>query len=149
MTQEARLTWQWLCDGGFVVLIVLPIGVSNALLRSIADDLLLPDECEGDLTPVITDQPASLTVCQGETATFTVGAFGTEPLNYQWRLDGNSIAGATASAYTIEPASPPDAGDYDVVVESSCGTTTSYAATLTVVTTEDCDDDNVCTDDIC
>ena len=46
------------------------------------------------IAPAITQQPVSLTVTQGQTATFTVGASGT-PLNYFWKKNGTFIPGAT------------------------------------------------------
>ncbi len=49
--------------------------------------------------PAITGQPASLILCTGANATFTVTATGTG-LTYQWRKNGVNIAGATnASLY--------------------------------------------------
>src|SRR5262245_50999765 len=39
--------------------------------------------------PEITTQPASATVCEGDSATFTVVATGEEPIAYQWRKDGS------------------------------------------------------------
>ena len=50
--------------------------------------------------PSITTQPASRTVTAGQTAAFSVIAGGTSPLSYQWRKNGASIGGATASSYT-------------------------------------------------
>ena len=43
--------------------------------------------------PAITLRPASQTVATGQSASFTVGAFGSEPLSYQWARDGAPIAG--------------------------------------------------------
>ncbi|MFM8358661.1 MAG: DNRLRE domain-containing protein, partial [Verrucomicrobiota bacterium] len=42
----------------------------------------------GSTAPVITGQPASLTVTAGQPASFTVQATGTAPLAYQWRRNG-------------------------------------------------------------
>jgi hypothetical protein len=63
--------------------------------------------------------------------TFNVSATGTG-LIYQWRKGGNNISGATSSSYTINGVVAGDAGNYDVVVTSSCGNTTSDIATLTI-----------------
>lgn len=83
--------------------------------------------------PTITQQPASMTVNTGQTATFSVTATGTAPLSYQWQKGTTNIANATASSYTT-PATT--AGDnntqYRVVVTNSAGNVTSSAATLTV-----------------
>ena len=82
--------------------------------------------------PAITNQPLSLTVTQGLSATFTVGASGSTPLSYQWRLNTTNIGGATASSYTRGNVQPADAGTYSVVVTNSAGSATSLDATLTV-----------------
>jgi photosystem II stability/assembly factor-like uncharacterized protein len=77
-------------------------------------------------------QPASQTVCAGNSAGFTVVASGTGPFGYQWRKNGANIPGATGSAYTISSVVAGDAGNYDVVVTGACGSATSNPATLTV-----------------
>ena len=50
--------------------------------------------------PQIATQPANQTVIVGQTATFSVVATGTAPLQYQWRENGTAITGATGSSYT-------------------------------------------------
>jgi len=82
--------------------------------------------------PTITTQPQSQTVVAGSPATFSVGAYGTLPLTYQWSKDGNGIAGATDSAYTIASAQTTDAGTYAVAVSNSFGFAISSNAVLTV-----------------
>ncbi|MDQ5857382.1 MAG: immunoglobulin domain-containing protein, partial [Acidobacteriota bacterium] len=83
-------------------------------------------------------QPVSQTVCPGSSASFTVGAAGTN-LSYQWRKDGSplsnggNISGATSATLTINPATAADNGSYTVVITGNCGSpVTSAAATLTV-----------------
>jgi hypothetical protein len=84
------------------------------------------------LPPTISSQPASQIVCTGSNVTFSVTATGTG-LTYQWRKNTVNIPGATSASYTINGATPGDAGNYDVVVTSSCNTTvTSNTAILTV-----------------
>ncbi len=69
----------------------------------------------------------------GQTATFSVTATGSGPLNYQWQKGTTPIAGATFASYTIPPASTFDNGSrYSVVVSNSGGGVTSNAATLSV-----------------
>ena len=82
--------------------------------------------------PTITTQPISRTVAQGSSVTFTVAASGTTPLTYQWRLNGASISGATASSYTRANVQATDAGSYSVLVSNSAGSATSANAVLTV-----------------
>ena len=55
----------------------------------------------------ITTQPASLAVCVGVTADFSVTATGTGPLTYQWYLNSSTLlAGKTSSSLTILNAQP-------------------------------------------
>ena len=83
-------------------------------------------------TPIITADPQSAAVAQGENVSFAVTATGQQPLSYQWRFNGAPIGGAVGSSYQILNAQPSHAGSYDVVVSNAAGSTTSAAATLTV-----------------
>ena len=80
-----------------------------------------------------TGQPQSLTVVQGQTATFSVNAVGSNPLTYQWRFGGVNITGATNAVLTLANAQPAQAGLYSVVISNPFGATTSANATLTVL----------------
>jgi hypothetical protein len=83
--------------------------------------------------PVITTQPSNQGVVVGQSATFSVVASGTAPLSYQWRKNGSSISGATATSYTTPSATVADNGAlFSVTVTDSVGTVTSDNATLTV-----------------
>jgi hypothetical protein len=85
--------------------------------------------------PQITAQPSAQTVAVGQTATFSVVATGTASLSYQWRKDGTSITGATASSYTTPAAQGDDSGaSFTVIVSNTAGEATSNAAKLTVTT---------------
>lgn len=87
----------------------------------------------GDAPSLIT-QPLSQTIAAGGTATFTVSAFGTNPLSYQWRKDGVAIAGATASTLTLNNLTTLQGGDYTVVVTNPLGSVTSRFARLVIGT---------------
>ncbi len=83
--------------------------------------------------PQITTQPANQAVSVGQTATFSVAATGSAPLQYQWRKGGSTIAGATASSYTTPATVIGDNGSsFTVIVSNAAGSMTSNAATLTV-----------------
>ena len=77
--------------------------------------------------------PESLSLLPGQQAQFTVAATANA---FQWRRNGVSIAnssrvsGATTSTLAISQVSGTDAGLYDCVVTSPCGTITSAPATL-------------------
>ncbi|MEO7266053.1 MAG: hypothetical protein ABIW38_14145, partial [Ferruginibacter sp.] len=84
------------------------------------------------VAPAITTQPATQTICVGANVTFNVVATGSG-LTYQWRKGGINIPGATAASYTITGVIAGDAGNYDVVISSSCSlSVTSSIAVLTV-----------------
>ena len=91
------------------------------------------------IDPIIVSQPADLAVGIGSNATFSVGAYGTDPLNYQWKQNGNNlydvqgyISGAMTSSLTINSASKNDSGTYTVFVYNQVGSLTSSDANLTV-----------------
>src|SRR5581483_1458267 len=88
----------------------------------------------GSLSPQIGQQPGNLTVPSGAPATFSITAFGDQPLNYQWQRDGTSILSATNSSYTLQPTALSDNGaNFNCVVSNSFGTASSGTATLTVI----------------
>jgi hypothetical protein len=80
--------------------------------------------------PYIYIQPTSLTVSALDTATFNVGAAGSDTLRYQWKYFGANIPGATNSSYSIKSVKPSDLGNYYVVVSNSFGGVSSALATL-------------------
>jgi sugar lactone lactonase YvrE len=82
--------------------------------------------------PAITAQPVSLLNDLGTTATFSVTATGTDPLDYQWRLNGTNVAGATNSTLTLTKVQSTNAGNYSVLVTNLAGWTVSSNALLTV-----------------
>ena len=86
--------------------------------------------------PIVVTPPANQTVIAGQTASFSVSATGTGPLNYQWLKGGVAIGGATSSSYTTPATVAGDSGSiFTVTVKNSAGSVTSAPATLTVTTT--------------
>jgi hypothetical protein len=83
-----------------------------------------------DPLAAITSQPGSLTVTEGDPASFSVSTTGAS--SFQWRKDGSPIGGATSSTYNIASTTLADAGVYTVAVTGDCGTVVSNGATLTV-----------------
>jgi glucose/arabinose dehydrogenase len=87
----------------------------------------------GSGPPQIGAHPLSVTVTAGRPASFSVSAFGTEPLSYQWQRDGVDIPGATSYSYTLASTALADSGaQFRCVVTNSLGSATSQAAVLTV-----------------
>ena len=82
---------------------------------------------------MITQQPQSQVVTQGENASFSVVASGTAPLSYQWNLNGTPVVGATNASLALTNVQATDAGGYTVVVTNLGGSITSAVATLTVL----------------
>ena len=85
--------------------------------------------------PTITVQPASIAVCSGANASFSVTATGT----YQWQVSTaavptfTNIGGATSATLNLTAVTAGMSGNqYRCVVTGQCGSTTSNAATLTV-----------------
>jgi hypothetical protein len=85
------------------------------------------------LPPTISTQPKAVTNYAGLNATFSVGAYGSVPLSYQWQKNNVDIGGANSSVYTISGLTAGDAGNYRCVVSNGLGTTNSAAASLTVL----------------
>jgi sugar lactone lactonase YvrE len=112
------------------------IAVNSVGSFSIADwgnNTLRTDMSAVNAAPVISVQPQSQTVNQGQNANFTVTAAGLAPLSFQWKFNGTAISGATASSYTVTNAMATNAGGYSVVVTNNSGSVTSVVALLTVV----------------
>ena len=82
--------------------------------------------------PTINPHPQSQSVTQGVNVSFTVGATGTAPFSYQWRLNGTNLAGATQTSYTRNNVQPADAGNYSVIVSNFAAAVASSNAVLTV-----------------
>lgn len=85
-------------------------------------------------TVAITGHPASQTVAPGGNVTLGVQATGVGSLSYQWRRNGQAIAGATTASLAIAAATAANAGDYTVIVTDANGPVTSRMARLAVET---------------
>ena len=86
-----------------------------------------------DGSPFLVRQPGRQTVMRGNTAAFRAAVLGDSPLNYQWRLNGIDLAGATNSSLNLPSAQPDQAGNYTLIVTNTWGAVTSRVAVLTVL----------------
>jgi hypothetical protein len=80
---------------------------------------------------LIIQQPPE-TIVEGQNATVSVVASGTQPMTYQWQQNGANIIGATNSTYTITDAQATNAGTYTVVVSNSAGIVTTMGAVVSI-----------------
>lgn len=87
--------------------------------------------------PSISEQPASVTKCAGESVTLDVVASGTE-LTYQWQFEGNNLSddnqflNTNSSSLTINAIENGNEGEYTCVITSGICEITSAAASLTL-----------------
>jgi len=83
--------------------------------------------------PTVTTEPTSQTVAEGQTATFSVIAAGSAPLNYQWNKNGTAVVGATSPSYTTPATTASDDGaQFTAQVTNNAGSVTSNPVTLHV-----------------
>ncbi|HUN81992.1 MAG TPA: immunoglobulin domain-containing protein, partial [Phycisphaerae bacterium] len=153
-TGTGPFTFQWqrngvdLSDGGNIAgagtgtLIIDPVSASDA-----ADyNVMVSSPCGSRVNetttlsvgPIITTAPVTNVVCSGTTAQLSVSASSHSSPTYQWRRngvnlsDGGRLSGAATDTLTISPTQVGDTGNYDVVVEDTCGATVTSSALLTV-----------------
>jgi len=82
--------------------------------------------------PRVIRPPQKQTCPLGGNITLTGVADGQAPLNYQWRLNCNSISGATHATLSITNVQPENSGLYAVVVQNRLGAVASSPAFLAV-----------------
>ena len=83
--------------------------------------------------PTITQQPASVTVTAGQSATFSVVATGTAPLTYQWFMNSARRQDTNSNTFPIAAATAGQTGaQIYVTVTDAAGSATSATVTLTV-----------------
>jgi hypothetical protein len=96
------------------------------------DNINITSACK---TTTFTSQPAAVTVCSGQGASFTVGATGNASLTYQWKKDGTDISGATSTTYSIASAAAANAGNYTVTITNACGISSTTTPAALIVNT--------------
>jgi hypothetical protein len=80
--------------------------------------------------PIIESQPQSTNSNTGDSVTFCAQVTGTLPIEYQWRLNGVNILGATNPCYTIPSSALADGGSYTVIVKNDLAAFASTTASL-------------------
>ena len=95
-----------------------------------------PSPSPSSHAPVITAQPASISVVAGTMASFSVTIDQPTGAVYQWYLNGQMIPGAVASTYTIGATTLAENGALITVQAfTTSGSVNSSGATLTVTST--------------
>ena len=88
--------------------------------------------------PGIVSQPQDQTVPQGSTATFSVGADGQAPFQYQWYFNGTNKLSAAANptatnaTLVLTDLQVSQSGSYSLLVSNALGSVTSQPAKLVV-----------------
>ena len=89
-------------------------------------------KCFTPAPPTILAPLANQTAPEGGAATFSVYATGAPPLSYQWRFNGEDIAGATDATLTLSDVQYNQVGVYSVRVSNPSGSVLSSDATLEI-----------------
>jgi hypothetical protein len=83
--------------------------------------------------PVFTLQPIAQMVKLGTNALFAAAANGLPAPNYQWRLNGTNIPGATNASYALAFVTATNTGNYSVFATNLAGALASTNALLALV----------------
>jgi autotransporter-associated beta strand protein len=111
----------WLTTDDFVI---FSVTTTNAPI-STNGIFLLPTP------PIITQQPAAKSVIAGQTANFSIAAYG-PALSYQWFFNNSIVPNASAPTLVLTNVNLSQAGSYFVVVTNYLESATSSLATLTI-----------------
>lgn len=82
--------------------------------------------------PLVIVQPRDQALSSGTTASFSVTATGTEPLDYQWYRNDQPLPGETGGRLVLADVQPVYAGTYSVRISNTFGSVVSQGANLTV-----------------
>jgi len=146
-TSDEALSYQWRLDG-----IDIPGATSASYGRSeaVLDDMgsynvVVSNSIETVnslyalvtvnkvITPVIiTQQPQSVSIPEGDGFSLSVSVEGDGPFDYQWQKGGSIIPGATNSRYVVEASTAADQGSYRVVVRNPVSETSSSVADVII-----------------
>ena len=85
------------------------------------------------VAPAITQQPAPLTVTEGQAASFSVTATGSPAPTYQWLFKNAPIQGAISAQFQIAKTGLTNAGNYAVIALNTAGSVTSAPVALTII----------------
>jgi hypothetical protein len=89
-------------------------------------------KCGAPVPPIILAQPQSEAVFAGANVYFNVLAEGSQPLTFQWLLNGTNISTATNAMLVLTNVLTGQSGNYSVIVSDPAGSTNSALAQLSV-----------------
>ena len=134
------LTYQWLSNGLVVdgatspMLRLLNVQDSAEFQVQVADTISAVLSPPATLSvvkpPQVLSQPQATSVPLGSPVQFTVQADGTAPLQFQWRLNGANIPGATNRDYFASDTTRAEGGSYTVAVANDGGVVVSEPVPL-------------------
>jgi hypothetical protein len=144
-TGEQTLQYQWLKDGVEVSGATLPTyqlafaqashaGTYRARVSHAYGSVLSREAVVViAIPPVVTRQPASLTVNEGAELRLSFEASGTRPFSVEWLRDGTAVAVTPETELLIPQVQSRDAGSYVARITGPGGTTTSAAALVSIL----------------
>jgi hypothetical protein len=82
----------------------------------------------GNTAPTITFMSPNTYVRANASVVFSVGAYGTPPLAYQWQLNGTNLLNKTNTFMSLTGVQPTNAGIYTVIITNGFGSSATNAA---------------------
>ncbi len=108
--------------------------LSNAFSISVGQFINSGTVITGDGSPVFKVQPGNQTVSAGGTIWLHARAVGSQPMSYQWQINGTNLPGATNADLTINGATAANSGQYRALASNEMNQAESLTASVTVQT---------------
>ena len=114
-TNDLQGAWTSAVDPGNATIAVTPGSLADTVTvtlpqgsntRMFARLKVVTSAVAGGISPRITTSPQDQIVVGGGDFTLTAAAGGAQGVTWQWYFNGNAIAGATGSSYTVTGANP-------------------------------------------
>ena len=143
---DTELTYQWRRDGNIIDgATSSKLSLGNLQYADAGDYTVEVSNFAGTATsgviPVRVVQPVSLEAqpanvrgVVGGSVSLAVSAVGSDPITYEWMLDGEKIIGATSASLSLVDLNTASAGNYQVVVTNPTGSVLSDVAVVAVDT---------------
>lgn len=106
---------------------------NHAISSDAVADLYSAGHYGPNVAPMIFDQPTEVTLVAGFELLLKLDLGGSVPSEYQWKLNGQSIEGATNRQYRVPSSTTADSGAYTLVIKNPKGEITSQPIAVTVL----------------